>query len=226
VLPFRDDVTKEVQIARHQESTTVLFIFCDYFHRLGMPLALMHRWLGRLNATLVYIRDFRRLFGLAGIQSLSADRAGTIRELSNLAERLGAARILCYGSSLGVFAALHYGLDLGAEHVLALGGPADLPALRRDGHVPGIMARLRKARLPAEVSLAPLYRAAKHPPRASIVYACDNELDHQQALIMQDLPSVTLHPVNGYSGHNVVIEVISRGLFPQMLDTLVADNRS
>ena len=221
LLPFRDDATKEIQIVAHDSSATVILVFCDYFHRLGMPLPLMHRWLGRLNASLVYIRDFRRLFGLAGIRSVASDWSSTSTYFRELAKSLGATRIFCYGSSAGVLPALHYGLELRAEAVLAMGGPSDLGALHRDRLVPGIFARMRKAGLPVDINLAPLYEATTCAPRASIVYAAAHEVDRKQAASMQHLPNVTLCPIWDYAGHNVVIETIARGLFAQMLSTLV-----
>jgi hypothetical protein len=61
-IPFKDDLERDVQILVREASETVLLLFCGYTGDLGLPLTVVHRWMGRLNASLIYLRDFRRLF--------------------------------------------------------------------------------------------------------------------------------------------------------------------
>jgi hypothetical protein len=81
----------------------------------------------------------------------------------------------------------------------------------------------RKVGVPIDTSLGPLYRAAETSPRALIAYAEDNEEDREQAASMPRLPTIRLYPVPGYAGHNVVIQAVSQGLFPKMLNWLLED---
>src|SRR6185312_4522808 len=94
--------------------------------KIGLPIALMHRWAGRLNASLIYLRDFQRFHYLRGITSLGATRDAAIAELRRIVTSLGARRVVCYGNSAGGFAALHYALDLGANAAVSMGGPTNL----------------------------------------------------------------------------------------------------
>ena len=115
---FQDDAGRDVQIARRHGSNTVAFFFCGHAEKLGLPLNLMHQWTGRLNASVVYLRDFHRRHYLQGIKSIGATRADALIGLRLITAALGGRRIVCYGNSAGSFAALHYGLELGAENVV------------------------------------------------------------------------------------------------------------
>jgi len=136
---FTDDLTKDLQIVPHDGAETVLFLFCGNGHRLGMPLALIHRWLAQIPVSLVYLRDFRKLYYLAGVASLGSTRDETLEAMHGIVASLGGKRIACYGSSSGGFAALHYGLDLQAQAVACLSGPTNLSP-EFNAHTPRMVA--------------------------------------------------------------------------------------
>jgi hypothetical protein len=221
-LPFADDPGKELQAVPRQGADTALILFCGAGHRLGAPVPFLHRWLGLLPAHLIYLRDFRQLFYLAGLDSLGPDRAATLQSLRALVASLGATRIVCYGNSAGGFAALHYGLDLGAESVLAMNGPTNLDvgfnthlrmyrtAKRVGEEVPDAVTNLRSA-----------YEAAADPPRALLVYGNGQWDDRLQAEDMAGLPTVTLCPMEKVKEHNTAMQAILRDQFQDLLDWLV-----
>jgi hypothetical protein len=221
-VPFQDLYWKDVQIARRDNAKTVLFVFCGRQHKPGLPVCMIHRWLGRLPVSVVYLRDFRAMHYLTGISSLGQDRRATLDSLRGIAASVGGRRSLCYGNSGGVFAALHYGLDLECEAVLCLSGVTNLATdfncrLRSAGSV----AQLNRE-LPGQViDLQQAYRAAKRPPRARIVYAEHNWDDRLQAEHMADLPTVELQAVRDTSSHNVIADLIYRGEYEGALDWLV-----
>ena len=221
---FRDDPAKPVQVARRGGADAVVLCFCDTLNALGMPLAAIHRWMGRLDASIVYLRDFRRDFYLSGIDGLGSDHPATVAALRELISSLGARRVACYGSSAGVFAALRYGVDLEAQSVLALGGPTNL-TLDFNAHLRwGRAARRLHARFPAEaLDLRLIFRQARQPPRSLLVYADSDWDDRIQMEWMGGLPSVALRTVDNYDGHNVVIEVVKRGEFESLLEAMVPD---
>ena len=127
LTPFFDDPTKELQIAKRPGADTVVLLFCGGgTYRLGMPLNAFHRWGGQMPAHLIYLRDFRDEFFLDGVGTIGGGLGRTLEFLRQAIYELGACRILCYGFSVGGFAALHYGLLLDAARVLALGAPVDL----------------------------------------------------------------------------------------------------
>jgi hypothetical protein len=222
-LPFQDVFGNDVQIVRRENAKAVMFVFCGREHKPGLPVCIIHRWFGRLPVSVVYLRDFRAMHYLTGISSLGQDRRATLDSLRGIAASVGGRRSLCYGNSGGVFAALHYGLDLECEAVLCLSGVTNLTTefncrLRSAGSV----AQLNRE-LPGQViDLQQAYRAAKRPPRARIIYAEHNWDDRLHAEYMGDLPTVALQAVPGTSSHNVIADLIYRGEYEDVLDWLVS----
>jgi hypothetical protein len=219
---FADDLTKEVQIVRRDGADAVLFLFCGIAQRLGAPLPLLHPWFAELPAHLVYLRDFKRLLFLTGLASLDGDRPGTVATFRNVAASLGAKRIFCYGNSGGVFPALLYALDLGAEAVLAMAGPTNLE--------PGFNAYLRYQNLArkigedapdAAIDMRRVFEAATNPPRTLIVYGNESWEDRLHAENMAGLPTVTLRPLDRVDSHNAVMDAIVRGEFDGVLRWLM-----
>jgi hypothetical protein len=223
-LPFADDKKKDVQIVRRAESDTVILLFCDVRHHLNMPLVVAHRWFGALPASLVYLRDFRQLFFAPGIASLAPDRAGTLSALRDIIDSLGGRRVLCLGNSSGVFPALHYALDLGARAVLGLAGPVTLSREFHAGLSTAEYVTALGKSYPEflDLDMRQAYREAAAPPAIRLVYGRDAADDRRHAEHMRTLPGVELQQLEGYAGHDVMIESVSRGLFPSMLDWLMA----
>jgi hypothetical protein len=222
-LPFHDDIGNEVQIVRRDNSETVLFVFCDRANRAGLPLCVLHSWLAQLPTSVVYLRDFQQVIFLAGIGSLGRDRDATLASLRSVVASLGARRILCHGNSGGVLAALHYGLDLGAEAVLCLSGVTNISAkFNAYLHSAETVARLNRVLPNAALDLRLAYETAKHPPQARIVYAKNNWDDRLHAEHMGGLPTVTLQAVPDTASHNVVMDLILRGEYQGLLDWLVS----
>jgi hypothetical protein len=222
-VPFQDLYWNDVQIVRRENARTVLFVFCGRQHKPGLPVCLIHRWLGRLPVSVVYLRDFRVLFYLAGIRSLGQNRRATLDSLRKIVRSIGGQRTLCYGNSGGVFPALHYGLDLQSEAVLCLSGITNVTTefnsrLRSADSVARLSSELPRG----AVDLHGAYRAAKRPPRARIVYAEQNWDDRLHAEYMADLPTVALQAVPGTNNHNVIADLIYRGEYEDVLNWLVA----
>jgi hypothetical protein len=222
-VPFQDVFQNDVQIVRRENAKAVMFVFCGREHKPGLPVCIIHRWLGRLPVTVVYLRDFRAMHYLTGISTLGQNRRATLDSLRRIAASVGGRRILCYGNSGGVFAALHYGLDLECEAALCLSGITNLGTefnsrLRSAASI----AQLNRAVPHQIVDLKRAYRAAKQPPRARIVYAEHNWDDRLHAEHMEGLPTVTLQAVSGTASHNVIADLIYRGEYEGVLDWLVS----
>jgi hypothetical protein len=196
--------------------------------RLGFPLQVIHRWFGRLPASLVYLRDLRSLMFLAGIQSVAPDLRGTQRELRRLAASLGAERILCFGNSGGIAPALRYGLDMRAEAVLGMAGPILADPNRYKHPRAGALWSRMAEELPRDAFHPDLpfrYSVAEWPPRVLIAYGADNEDDCHNAHAMAHLPCVTLYKVEGYGRHNIITELVIRGAFDPLLEWLVSGSQ-
>jgi hypothetical protein len=194
-------------------------MFGDYSHHAGVALSIAHRWFRRLPASLVYLRDFRRLFFREGIATLGASREATVAKLREIIRSLGAGRVLCYGASSGGFAALHYGLDLSARTVLSLSGFSKLvfEALPRDFRSNNYRNH-PIAKQP--IDLRELYSRVANPPNALLFYGDGHAHDRAQAEHMAGIKNAKLVPVENCSTHMVPIELIRRGAFERVLHWL------
>jgi len=216
---FADDPTAEVQTARRQGARALLIAFCGTALKAGLPLNLLHRWLGEIRVHVVYLRDFRRLNYDEGVPALASSYEDTLHALQLIADDLGAERVVCYGNSLGGYAALRYGLDLGADAVLCFAGPTNLSDSFRG-------AEFRKRYAGTEgLDLRPLYQSAQRPPRAHLVYGEACAEDKAQAGNFAGLPSVTLAGVSDWNDHNVFLYALQRRTFGNHFAWLADPNR-
>jgi hypothetical protein len=218
--PFKDDPRKEVQIVRRPDADAVLLVFCDYAHRVGAPLSAVHNWFGRLPANLIYLRDFRRLFFLDGVPSLGASRDGTLANLRQIIRSAGAGKVFCLGYSAGGFAALHYGLELGADAVLSIAGVVNLtPGFTGAGDFRS--EAYRKHPISAHpVDLRALYQRAARPVPSLLVYGDGSASDRKHAEYLAGLPGVRGLAIENCAHHHVVMELIRRGEFAGLLGWL------
>jgi hypothetical protein len=197
---FKDDATKDLQVvARNSEVAVILF--CGKAHGLGIPLSMIHPWLTQLPASLVYLRDLSERDYSHGVQSLGLTRDATLAALQQVIASLHGRRIVCYGNCAGAFAALDYGLELGANAVLCMGGL-------------GLESRAWDA-------LYEAYSRAASPPRVCIVYGEHQWDDRIQAEQMSTLSCVTTHALENCAERNLIVEVILRGDYEGFLNWLV-----
>jgi amino acid adenylation domain-containing protein len=220
--PFEDDAERDVQIVARDQADCALLLFCNDGNNLGIPLADAHHWFGRLNASLVYLRDFQQCYFVRGVRSLGSTYNETLLELRRIVASLGAKRILCYGSSSGVFGALSYGLDLQAEAVLCLAGATNLSPVFNAFSPLEEKASALQAELPdCELDLAHRYAAAATRPRVRMVYGDSHWDDRLHAKSMGSLEGVTLQPLENVEDHNVMGEFARQPhQFERLLDWL------
>ena len=131
---FIDDPDKDLQVVpadggAETDGAPLILVFCGTGQRFAIPNNMIHRWLGRIGAHIVYIRDHKKRFYVMGVSSLGHDYATSIAALRRIIDQLGARSVHCMGESAGVYGALQMGLDLGAQSVLCLAGPTELTRL-------------------------------------------------------------------------------------------------
>ena len=122
------DPEHDVIVAKVDGASTALLVFTGSNDAVGMPLPVFDPYLAPLYATTVYLKDFNRLRYLAGIRSLGTDYAETLLALRQLIAELGVTRLCTIGNCDGGFAAIRYGVELGADRVLAFSAPTRSPA--------------------------------------------------------------------------------------------------
>ena len=222
---FRDDVDSDFQVVERPGSKTAIFAFCGRKHHIGMPLWLFQRWLSRLGASVVYLRDFSDNHFVGGVQSLGSQERTAVA-LDRLAGKLGAERILCLGNSSGGYGAKLYGLRLGAERVVGFSGATSLdPGFNLHLNRAEAAIAVKQAFPNARLDLREAYLAASRPPRTQLVYGAHAWDDRIHAEHMAGAPGVELLPVEEYAGHGTVAELVHRGRFGPLLDDLAAPSQ-
>jgi acyl carrier protein len=219
---FEDDTEKDVQIVARDRAESALLLFCDDGNNLGIPLAAAHLWFGRLNASLVYLRDFQHCYYVRGVSSLGTNYDETLLALRRIIASLGAKRILCCGCSAGVFGALTYGLDLQAETVLCLAGATNLsPAFNALSPLEQKASTLQAEFPDRELDLARRYAVASRRPQVRMVYGGCHWDDRSHAESMGSLAGVTLQSLENVDEHNVIVELTRQPRqFEQLLEWL------
>lgn len=222
-LAFCDDPTTEIQVVRRPGCDKVLLCFCAAQGTLGLPINFIHQWLGRLPASLVYIKDFRGLSGGCGFPTLGPDRPSAVAGLRRIVDEVDGRRIYTMGVSLGGFAALYYGLALGAVAALNLAGATDLTSDFVDslGPIPQEYLNLRKLAPDYALNLRDSYASAPHKPRVLMTYSLGHPRDRRQAERMAGSPHVELVAVE-YAQHNVLDPLIREGKFLPLLHRLLS----
>ncbi len=219
---FRDNPDCDLQVVERPGSKTVIFAFCGRKHHIGLPLWLFQRWMSALGANVVYLRDFNDSHYVGGVRSIGSQER-TASELDRLARTLGAERLLCLGNSSGGYAAMLYGLRIGAEKVIGFSGATNLePGFNLHLNRAAAAVALEQALPGARLDLRELYLAASRPPRTQLVYGEQAWDDRIHAEHMAGAPGVRLAPIEGHSDHGSVAELIHRGRFAPLLHDLAA----
>jgi tetratricopeptide (TPR) repeat protein len=224
------DPESEVLIAEAKGSPAAVLVFAGSNDAVAMPLEVFDLYLATLPASAIYLKDFQRLRFLRGIRSLSGDFAGTLAALKATLGRLGARRLFAIGTCDGGFAAIRYGVELGAERILTFNAPTYSPG---DG-----LAKLEQARnfmrnrlaqnVPAEMmDLKPFLEGRRHAARIELYYEAEDESDQTHAVRLAGLAGVTLHPQPGLSNHRRLLRMLalSNENFPGLLSGMLGIGR-
>ena len=151
----------------------------------GLPITttpLVHR---------VWLRDRRASFYLRGVQGLGDSFPETVSALRRMLVRLGARRLVTVGSSSGGWAALTFGILLGADVILGFGAPTTgLPEHVRE--IGDHRAPVEYQQLVADNALDPsfvdsrkLLEHAERVPEVHLYYDRTHEIDSRHALHLE-----------------------------------------
>jgi tetratricopeptide (TPR) repeat protein len=196
------DPDRDVLIGKVPGADIVVFVFTGTNDELTIPLPLFDRYLATLRVTAIYLKDFNRLRFLMGIQSLSDNYAGTLQALRSVMKRVGATRLCTIGNCVGGFAAIRYGVDLGAERILTFGAPTCSPTDPLASLEEGrrfLRTRLETKVPPEMTDLKPFLETSGNTAPIEMFYEEQDPRDRMQALRLSGLPGVRLHPQRALS---------------------------
>ncbi len=221
-IPFGDVFPSPVQVARRPGADIAVVVFCGADDGIGMPLAMLHRWLTQWPVSVIYLRDLKKLSYLGGIEGLGQEIGSAVAGLRTCIETLGARRIICYGASSGGYGALRYGLELGAETVICMAGLVNMrPEFNADLAYLDIARRLHEVFPGQELDVRQLYLRAAQRPKAWLVYGEQNSADRIHAEHMAAAPGAITVQVRGYRSHNPAAHLIRIGAFRAALRRMI-----
>ncbi len=184
---------------------------------------LPHPLINRQHVHLIFIKDVGRCFSMCEIPRLGPSFETNLPLLKSILEELEATSVYCLGVSAGAFAALKFGLELGAQGVLAFSGT---PTLNLEDDPGATMAKYpqlvhiyKKARHLA-TNMAVEYIERKTHPTVTMVYGEKHLRDAFFASHMADVPGVKLAPIEGFARHGSFTESLSKDRVTPLLDEL------
>jgi hypothetical protein len=127
------------------------------------------------------------------------------------------------GISRSGYAAIRFGLDLGAAGVLAFSPPVNITAefMEVDGRASAHHLRLRTIDPDAVIDLKPLIERAAGRVPIHLWYGEDAAVDRRHAAHIDGLPGVTIRALPDVDRHNTFLTVLADGRLGEALDLLL-----
>jgi tetratricopeptide (TPR) repeat protein len=220
-----DEKASDVIVAPAPNADAAVLVFTALTDVVSMPLPLIDRYLAALGLTAIYLKDFQRLLYLRGISSLGADYSSTVKALRDLCNRLAVRRLCTLGTSSGGFAAIRYGVELGADRVLSFAGlthSADDSLTKLEPGVAMIMRRLLLQVSSEDLDLREFLRPRQYSSKIEFFYPGEGMREREQALHVSGIGGVTLHPVAGCDDHELLRWLALRGHLSAILADALA----
>ncbi|MBV9634284.1 MAG: hypothetical protein JOZ40_06610 [Methylobacteriaceae bacterium] len=205
----------------------VLLAFLGVGHRFWMQIAALHPFLTPHSAHVLYLCDTTWSSYMLGVDSVGSGYQAALAGLRDICRTLaeGEAEIFCYGTSMGGFAALRYGLDLDARKVLAIDAVTTLT-----GEVGEL--RVQDERVLSErlgdlaLDLKPLYLQREAVPEVSLYYAECNGRDAAHAERFADVSRARVIAVEGGKAHATLARLAASGRLPAILAECLGESPS
>ena len=209
------DSGEDLLISPKGGSGTTVVVFTGLARGTMVDVEVFDAFLAGQGLAAIYLRDPSRNLYLNGVPAVGPGRSGTIEALRRHLGALDTRRIVTVGTSAGGYAAILYGLALGARRIVSCAGPTVLNAAAR-GSIGDARARIVARRLqslfpPSDLDLRPHIEAADQATRITVAFGAQVPVDAAHAARIADLPNVSLLPVEGHDRHNIIVPMLASG---------------
>lgn len=175
------------------------------FANVWVSVYLMQRLLEPHGVNVIHVFDSLDIFYLGGIGGMGRDLEATLDILRRLVTNLGTRHLYCFGTSSGGYAALRYGLELGAKEILAFSPTVFQPRSAR--WLQRIHAKTGRRFEPEELDLRPLYRRyqleGRAAPQTTIYCGDSNRADMRSAAELTEFECVSHVTLPGIRAHDI-----------------------
>ena len=167
--------------------------------------------LTKVGTDCLFYRDFQQAWWSRGLMGLTADIPSTAEYLRRRVADLGYKRAVTTGVSMGGYAAILFGVLIGAERIIAFG-----PQTRIDRNVftrfAGTDAKEVKYNFKSQYAdLARLFEETPFSGRVDIYYSTRSGFDEKHAKYLEHVPQVSLHALDS-DDHNSAAILKEQGL--------------
>lgn len=223
-VPLDDCPVGDVWVVPAGSDRTVL-VFPGRFSHMWVSVYLMQRLLEPHGVNVIHVFDPLDAFHLGGIGGMGNSLEAAQDILRRLAANIGTRQLYCFGHSSGGYAALRYGLDMGATAMLAFSPMVFQP--RRPRSLAHIHARTGRLFAPDDIDLRPLYRRyeeeGRSPPLTTIFCGACNKADMRSAAELTDFTGVKHFTLDGISAHDITPNLLHARLFHPILTRFFED---
>jgi hypothetical protein len=218
------DGPKEAYLARCRHGTRkVIIVFTGIDSRFWLSLMLLHGFLKRLPAHIIYLKDLRQYNFFDGLASIATGYDGLLKALRRGVQALGADDVHVLAISAGGFAGLRYAMGLKAKSFLGMSIRSDFSERSLAGMDPFFRREeLRRAAPNMFMDLKPLLARSCWPERIILYCGENNSGDRYHSERLADLPNVEINLIKKLTSHNVISALLANGTFEQVLAKFIS----
>lgn len=221
--PLVNDTGEPVIASTPSTSGTAVLFFFGYGGGTGTAdAAILDAWPAASGTATIFLRDPQHRFFLRGVPELGNTEEGTAGALRERLGLLGARRLVSAGASAGGFAAIRYGLLLGADMIATFATPTTgrPDEVRRIGDPRGMVVaeQLQREFGPRRIDVLPdLRRGRAVPEGVHLWFGAENRLDAAHAERVGACPGVHLHPLPDCRHHGIIQDLVLDGTMGRIL---------
>jgi hypothetical protein len=223
-LTPRDSLNKpyEVLLRRRAGARRTIIVFSGIMLRFWLSLNVLHIFLRKLDANIIYLNDHSACLYLNGLASVGRDYNAMIGMLREQIRQFGSSQVFVLAISAGGFVGLRAAMDLKAESFAGMSIRSTLARSTDEPLTPFAKDLVERCKDPSMfVDLADLLADSEYPRSIQLYCGEHNTKDRFQAERLTHIPRAEIVSVPGYRLHNPISGLIARGQFEAMLQKFV-----